>query len=234
MDQTSQLSPFNEIDYYALQEAIGQEDEIDVEEEEICRKMEANAATAPAAAATADQANDEVGTQANKRKCDEEMNEAGTVSHKKPSRPKSWAWAHLTERKVNGSVRAECNWCGTSYACDRKRNRTSNMIGHLQKQCKKVPKNLRDPKQSVLTLQPKRREQGEGSGSNLTVVCFDHDLSREALARLIAIDELPFRFVEGEGFRYFMSVVQPLFNVPSVGKSQRERSGRENKNFSRD
>lgn len=32
---------------------------------------------------------------------------------------------------------------------------------------------------------------------------------------MIIVDELPFRFVEGEEFRYFMSVVQPRFPIPS-------------------
>ena len=36
-----------------------------------------------------------------------------------------------------------------------------------------------------------------------------------ALARMIIVDELPFRFVEHDGFIYFMGVVEPRFLVPS-------------------
>ena len=36
-----------------------------------------------------------------------------------------------------------------------------------------------------------------------------------ALARMIIVDELPFRFVEHDGFIYFMGVVEPRFPVPS-------------------
>ena len=36
-----------------------------------------------------------------------------------------------------------------------------------------------------------------------------------ALARMIIVDELPFRFVEHDSFIYFMGVVEPRFPVPS-------------------
>ena len=35
---------------------------------------------------------------------------------------------------------------------------------------------------------------------------FDQDLIRSALAKMIALDELPIRFVEGDEFRNLMSV----------------------------
>ncbi|KZV39550.1 zinc finger BED domain-containing protein RICESLEEPER 2-like [Dorcoceras hygrometricum] len=44
---------------------------------------------------------------------------------------------------------------------------------------------------------------------------FDQDACRKALARMIVIDELPFKFVEGEGFRSFMAMVCPRFIIPS-------------------
>ena len=36
-----------------------------------------------------------------------------------------------------------------------------------------------------------------------------------ALARMIIVDELPFRFLEHDSFIYFMGVVEPRFPVPS-------------------
>ncbi|KAM3363188.1 hypothetical protein P3S68_018042 [Capsicum galapagoense] len=36
-----------------------------------------------------------------------------------------------------------------------------------------------------------------------------------ALCRMVIVDELPFRFVEKEGFRNFMKVAQPHFKIPS-------------------
>ena len=38
---------------------------------------------------------------------------------------------------------------------------------------------------------------------------FTVDAARKALAEMIIIDELPFSFVEGEGFKHYMRVVQP-------------------------
>jgi len=32
---------------------------------------------------------------------------------------------------------------------------------------------------------------------------------------MIIVDELPFKFLEGEEFHYFVSVVQPRFPIPS-------------------
>ena len=40
-------------------------------------------------------------------------------------------------------------------------------------------------------------------------------MSREALARMIIVDELPFKFVEHEGFRNYSNVLQPRFIVPT-------------------
>ncbi|KAL4309888.1 hypothetical protein GQ457_01G012950 [Hibiscus cannabinus] len=44
---------------------------------------------------------------------------------------------------------------------------------------------------------------------------FDQEKIREALARMVIVDELPFSFVEREGFRMFCKVAIPDFNPPS-------------------
>ncbi|XP_054806276.1 zinc finger BED domain-containing protein RICESLEEPER 2-like [Prosopis cineraria] len=61
----------------------------------------------------------------------------------------------------------------------------------------------------------KKKEEGEGCGTSLKGVTFDLNSCRQALARMIIVDELPFKFVENEGFQYFMSIAQPLFPLPS-------------------
>ena len=77
-------------------------------------------------------------------------------------------------------------------------------------QCKKFPKNSIDPSQTTLSLQ----EVSKGSSNSLVGVHFDVELCRHALARMIIVDELPFSFVENEGFRHFMSVAQPRLPLP--------------------
>ncbi|KEH24252.1 hypothetical protein MTR_7g106390 [Medicago truncatula] len=65
------------------------------------------------------------------------------------------------------------------------------------------------------TLQQLKKEDETGTGSTLSGVHFDVEACRKALAKMIIVDELPFKFLEGEEFRYFVSVVQPRFPIPS-------------------
>ena len=44
---------------------------------------------------------------------------------------------------------------------------------------------------------------------------FEQEIARRALARMIIVDELPFMFVEREGFRSFCNALNPRFVVPS-------------------
>ena len=84
------------------------------------------------------------------------------------------------------------------------------MLQHM-KVCKKWPF-PRDQKQKTLSFQAKR--EGE-SGSNVLVVAnYSKERIRLALARMIVIDELPFKFVEHQGFQEFMKTVEPRFPIP--------------------
>ena len=63
-----------------------------------------------------------------------------------------------------------------------------------------------------LSFQAKR--EGE-SGSNVLVVAnYSEERIRLALARMIIIDELPFKFVERQGLQEFMEIVEPRFPIP--------------------
>ncbi|MFQ6648415.1 hypothetical protein Gotur_021525 [Gossypium turneri] len=57
-----------------------------------------------------------------------------------------------------------------------------------------------------------RELKGEG---NLSTWRFDQEACRKGLAQMILIDELPFKFVESEGFKKFMFVACPRFHIPS-------------------
>ncbi|XP_056688615.1 zinc finger BED domain-containing protein RICESLEEPER 2 [Spinacia oleracea] len=61
----------------------------------------------------------------------------------------------------------------------------------------------------------KRKMKYPGETSGLTYHKFDAASVRKALAYMIVADELPFKFVEGIGFRYFCSMMEPRFHVPS-------------------
>ena len=81
------------------------------------------------------------------------------------------------------------------------------MKTHIQSQClnRKEEKN-----QSTLAFKPKEEEE---SGGRLVTHVFNFEACKKALAEMIILDELSFRFVEGLGFRKFMSVAQPRFHL---------------------
>jgi hypothetical protein len=53
------------------------------------------------------------------------------------------------------------------------------------------------------------------TGSSPTYLKFDQQVCRDELVKMFVVSELPFRFVENEAFRNFLSVLQPRFYVPS-------------------
>ncbi|KAK9279908.1 hypothetical protein L1049_013592 [Liquidambar formosana] len=85
---------------------------------------------------------------------------------------------------------------------------TSTLKRHLLK-CPRYPNN-QDHKQKLLDFQSMSQNQG-----NVSNWKFDQELCRKELARMIIVDELPFSFVEKEGFKRFISVLQPRFNLVS-------------------
>ena len=50
---------------------------------------------------------------------------------------------------------------------------------------------------------------------NIVPRTFTNAVGRKVLAEMIILDELPFRFVENQGFKRFCNVFQPNFNIPS-------------------
>ena len=52
------------------------------------------------------------------------------------------------------------------------------------------------------------------SSDLLVVANYSKERVRLALARMIIIDELPFKFVERQGFQEFMEIVEPRFPIP--------------------
>ncbi|WOH12894.1 hypothetical protein DCAR_0832403 [Daucus carota subsp. sativus] len=131
-----------------------------------------------------------------------------TKRKRKPMDKRSEVWDHFTKfMDADGSTKAKCNYCSREYFSDSSKNGTSNLRTHL-KTCNKLPLSG-DSKQTQLTL------QSVGGNELLKKWRFDQKASRKKLASMIIIDELPFRFVEGEGFRDFMQTTQPLFKIPS-------------------
>ncbi|KAI3876975.1 hypothetical protein MKX03_024560 [Papaver bracteatum] len=78
--------------------------------------------------------------------------------------------------------------------------------------CKKNPNKPKPKGQQTLTL--KCATLGKDDGKLVNTI-FSQDKCKRAVVEFIIIDEMPFRAVEGEGFRRMMHVLEPRFVVPS-------------------
>ncbi|GAB4833632.1 hypothetical protein Ancab_039952 [Ancistrocladus abbreviatus] len=115
-------------------------------------------------------------------------------------------------------LKVVCNYCGKVFQCIPKKNGTSTLRAHL-KSCKKIPLNARNNPmkyQAQLTSEGVRQDEATNKKmENLSLWKFDQDAIRKALAYMIVVDGLPFKFVEALGFRHLCAQMQPHFQVPS-------------------
>ncbi|CAL5390480.1 unnamed protein product [Camellia sinensis] len=127
-------------------------------------------------------------------------------------RTTSKAWDYFEKIKgIDGKDRVMCKYCKKEYMAGSKSYGISNLLSHL-KNCTKYP--YRDTHgQQTLGFQP--REVGGKGVVDVVVTPFSIEVTRRHLAEMIVIDELPFRFVDGVGFKRFCNVMQPKFKIPS-------------------
>jgi hypothetical protein len=71
----------------------------------------------------------------------------------------------------------------------------------------------------TLVLEPKPKIEGGDYGEKnlvtIKAVGYNYEECRKALEKIIILDELPFNFIENQGFKSFCKVMQPRFDVPS-------------------
>ncbi|XP_028053531.1 zinc finger BED domain-containing protein RICESLEEPER 2-like [Camellia sinensis] len=134
-------------------------------------------------------------------------------------RAPSSVWDHFD--KVigeDGKRRAVCKYCYKEYMADSRTHGTSNLRSHTPN-CKQFPNNDKDGQQ---TLSFKPKQNGE-EGVEVVATSFSFDACKRALAEMVIIDELPFRFVGGVGFKRFCNVAVPKFTpIPSRHTIARE------------
>ncbi|XP_020426538.1 zinc finger BED domain-containing protein DAYSLEEPER [Prunus persica] len=144
-----------------------------------------------------------------------------STGKRKPCKKESDVWEHFEKydlvldlKGVDGTKtkevekRAECKYCSATYASDTKKNGTNNMWKHLKKQCLQYPYRHKDKNTWTLAFDASK-------GNALVSRNFNKDDCLDACIRMVVRDELPFSFVEGEGFSEFCSVACPQFNPPS-------------------
>ncbi|XP_077240361.1 zinc finger BED domain-containing protein RICESLEEPER 2-like [Tasmannia lanceolata] len=136
-----------------------------------------------------------------------------TSQKRKGMKPRSGVWENFAKfANEEGETKGRCNYCEKELFCDPRKNGTTALWNHINS-CRKFPSN-KSTKQTLLNLKPITGQEGDGIGS-LTNWKFDQESIRNASARMIIVDELPFKYVEKEGFRDFMSVACPRFHIPS-------------------
>ena len=129
---------------------------------------------------------------------------------------RSKAWEHFERIKDEKGVtiKGRCIYCGKKLNAHTKFHGTSSLRNHILT-CKKMP-HSKDKRQSLLTLLP---DVVEAPGSETVGVLgswkFDQDLIRKKLSEMVIVDELPFKFVEREGFQKLMYACCPRFKIPS-------------------
>ncbi|GKC00986.1 zinc finger BED domain-containing protein RICESLEEPER 2-like protein, partial [Tanacetum coccineum] len=130
---------------------------------------------------------------------------------KKPraTRKRSLVWGHY-ESFINdqGEQKSKCRYCAKEYCSDTKIHGTSTLRGHL-KVCGKFPGNKLDGQTNIAI------QRGDGDDRKMFAWKFDQQSIRRALAYMLIVDELPFKLVEGKGFKHFLNASQPLFHTPS-------------------
>ncbi|KAL4279280.1 hypothetical protein GQ457_03G012660 [Hibiscus cannabinus] len=145
-----------------------------------------------------------------------------SISNAKGERKKmSYVWDNFKEISYSNNEAksekdvVECNYCGKCIAYKPSYG-TSGMKNHIAR-CKRFPANL-NRKQKLVDFESKTITSPGGTSKIVQVpTCwqFDQDNCRKALARMLIVDELPFVFVEHEGFRYFCKQLCPKFVSPS-------------------
>ena len=111
-------------------------------------------------------------------------------------------WQHFIQREDNPSI-SNCRYCGQEIGCETKKSGTSAMKNHNAR-CKLYDLYKASGNQQVLA--------GDSSGV-VTTIKYDAALFRRLVNEMIVLNELPFSFVESEGFRRFCRNVMPMYTV---------------------
>ncbi|KAK9091066.1 hypothetical protein Sjap_024243 [Stephania japonica] len=133
----------------------------------------------------------------------------------------SEAWDYFTIREEEpNKPRAYCKFCPKSYACHSKSCGTKNLILHLEK-CSnpnhpwKIENERHPSKQANLCFSSTHDGSSAESTVHLFATTHDYHNCRRLLTRMIILDELPFKFVENDGFRDFIAGLNSKFTVLS-------------------
>ena len=103
----------------------------------------------------------------------------------------------------------KCNYCKKEYVHENIKG-TSSLRAHLE-MCPRYKKGKPKVNENKFAL---AREKGVADAKFVSIG-FSKEACRKALVKMIIKDELPFKFVEAEGFIKFMATCCPKFDVAS-------------------
>jgi len=86
------------------------------------------------------------------------------------------------------------------------------------RKCKAYLDHLESNSQNVIV------SSGGGNGAGM-IKPFDQNVCRQATVKMIIMDELPFSFVENDGFKHFCEMAVPWFTIPSRRTITRDAVG---------
>ncbi|KAK4571925.1 hypothetical protein RGQ29_030357 [Quercus rubra] len=115
-------------------------------------------------------------------------------------RKKSIVWGHFEKVKIGEGDTSRTKAISHVPICPKNPNREDLVKG-----------------QKTLAFVPKK--DGE-DGFHLVSTSFSVEASRKALAEMIIIDELPFRYVEGYGFKKYVTTLQPKLQLKDIPSRQ--------------
>lgn len=125
---------------------------------------------------------------------------------------KSKVWDSFTRPLLaDGSkdmTSAKCNFCNAIVSANSKTNGTSSMWAHGRK-CQPCPLYEKPEDKGQTTLNRDNVSGGVGFHA------FNQNRCDEKCVKIIIRDELPFRHVEGVGFKEFIQELQPRYKQPS-------------------
>ncbi|KAJ9568123.1 hypothetical protein OSB04_004089 [Centaurea solstitialis] len=134
-----------------------------------------------------------------------EVTQVAEPKKRKPIETRSIVWEHF--QKIYDSNGIIMQLLSKKYKANPKKHGTTSMKNHIHV-CRQNPNRL--TRQSKLAF-----TSGSDNESVLTNWVFNQDRVRKATAKMIVINELPLRFVEGRGFRQFVQEACPMFKIPS-------------------
>ena len=104
--------------------------------------------------------------------------------------------------KTHKITKASCKFCSIDLKVTTNTG-TSSMLKHLRS-CNGHPNNI-DSSQPKISM----FKSSQSEGTTVSKWEFNQASTRQALTKMIVIDEQPFSYVERAGFRLFCSVVVP-------------------------